>query len=313
MDTRHLRGFLKIADTGSISRAAESLGIAQPSLSQQLLRLEDEVGIVLFRRTSRGVALTAGGRIFQEHARQLLRAAEQAIEDAHQLTGEVSGEVVLAVPYSISRIAGLPLLEAFRRHAPHVAFRLVEGMTGAIRGWLDAGKIDLGILHGIGPLRHLSTRHIATEELYLVGPAGEFGAAGDVGAISMDRIASLPLIMPGRQHGLRQTVEHAASQQHVELRVEQELDVIRLIGPMVAKGYGYTILPLSAIGDDLAQGAVSVARIGEGQLHRHLSLVRNGSQIISHASMRAEDLVITVLRRLAQTDLWAAEVDDELL
>ena len=58
METRYLRSFLKIAESGSISRAAESLGIAQPSLSQQLLRLEDELGLKLFRRIARGVALT---------------------------------------------------------------------------------------------------------------------------------------------------------------------------------------------------------------------------------------------------------------
>ncbi len=313
MDTRHLRGFLKIADTGSISRAAESLGIAQPSLSQQLLRLEDEVGIVLFRRTSKGVALTAGGRIFQEHARQLLRAADQAIEDANQGTGEVSGTVVLAVPYSISSIAGLPLLDSFRRHAPNISFRLVEGMTGAIRGWLDAGKIDLGIIHEIGPLRHLSTRHVATEELYFIGPAGEFGSLDDVGSISLEEVADRPLLMPGRQHGLRQTAEHAASQQNLELNIGQELDVMRLIAPMVARGNGYSILPLSVVGKDLAANQVSIARIGDGTLSRNLCLVRNGSQIISHASMRAEDLAMKVLRRLVETGVWVAEIDDELI
>src|SRR6185437_7647292 len=103
VDTRHLRAFLKIADTSSISRAAESLGISQPTLSQQLLRLEDEVGAGLFRRTARGVTLTDAGRILQEHARQLLRGTEQAIEDVRQFKSDVTGEVILAVPYSISR------------------------------------------------------------------------------------------------------------------------------------------------------------------------------------------------------------------
>lgn len=69
METWHLKAFLKIAETGSISRASESLGVAQPSLSQQLVRLEEEVGVALFQRTARGVTLTEAGRLFQQHAR----------------------------------------------------------------------------------------------------------------------------------------------------------------------------------------------------------------------------------------------------
>ena len=107
METRYLRSFLKIAETGSITRAAESLGIAQPSLSQQLLRLEDEIGVSLFSRTARGVTLTDSGRLFQEHARQLLRVVDTAVEDIRHLDDDPVGDVILAVPYSISRIAGV--------------------------------------------------------------------------------------------------------------------------------------------------------------------------------------------------------------
>ena len=312
MDTRHLRSFLKVADTGSITRAAESLDMAQASLSQQLLRLESEVGFDLFRRTPRGVALTEAGRVFQEHARQILRDAEQAIEDGKRFGAEPAGEVILAVPYSVSRVAGFALVEAFLHHAPQVSFRLVEALTGQIRGWLDAGKVDLGILHDQGPLRHLAARRLATEELYLVGPAGRYGDLGALPDVAAADLAALPMILPGLPHGLRQVIDHAAARFGAVLQVRQEIDAMAHIGALVAAGYGYSILPLPAIAEDLAAGRVSIARIGGGAIRRTLCLVRNRSQVATHASVRCEDLTVKVLSRLIETGAWRARPDATL-
>jgi LysR family nitrogen assimilation transcriptional regulator len=309
VDTRHLRSFLKIAETGSISRAAVSLGIAQASLSQQLLRLEDEVGFSLFRRTARGVTLTETGRIFQEQARHILRLTELAVEDARQATAEARGSVILAVPYSISKFAGVALIEAFRRDAPRVSFRLVEAFTGQIRGWLDAGKVDLGILHELGPLRHLSSRRLATEELFLIGPPGRYGGLDTMAEVSIGELAALPMILPGLPHGLRQFIDQETERLGVSITVQQEIDAMAHIGSLVARGHGYSVLPLSAIADSVGAGQVSIARIQGGSIRRTLCLVRNTSQLVTHASVRCEDLTIKVLSRLIDKGVWVADLD----
>jgi LysR family nitrogen assimilation transcriptional regulator len=312
VDTRHLRSFLKVADTGSITRAAESLGIAQPSLSQQLLRLENELGFDLFRRTARGVTLTEGGRIFQEHARQILRSAEQAIEDGRRFGAEPAGEVILAVPYSISRLAGVTLVEAFRRHAPQVSFHLAEAFTGQIRGWLDAGKVDLGVMHDLGPLPHLSARRLASEELFLVGPPGRYGDAAAMPDVPVAELAGLPMILPAPAHGLRQVVEQEAARFGVSIKVAQTIDAMSHIGALVAAGHGYSVLPLPVIAEDLDAGRISIARLGGGAVRRTLCLARNRSQVVTHASVRCEDLTIKVLSRLIEKGVWAAELDPAL-
>src|SRR5687768_10133209 len=112
MDARELRMFLKIVELGSISRAADALDIAQPSLSQHLLRLEDEVGSKLFRRTTRGVTTTEAGRVFEEHARHILRTIDQALENVRQLKQEPTGQVTFAMPMSVNQVIGLPLVQA---------------------------------------------------------------------------------------------------------------------------------------------------------------------------------------------------------
>ena len=312
MDTRHLRSFLKIAETGSISRAAVSLGIAQASLSQQLLRLEDEVGFSLFRRTARGVTLTETGRVFQEQARQILRLTELAVEDARQLTAESRGAVVLAVPYSISKLAGIALVEAFRSDAPQISFRLVEAFTGQIRGWLEGGKVDLGILNQLGPLRHLSSRPLATEELFLVGPRDRYGQLDKMPDVPVTELAKLPMILPGPQHGLRQLIDQETERLGAAVSVHQEIDAMAHIGTLVARGHGYSILPLPAIAEALAAGQVSIARIQQGSLRRTLCLVRNTNQVLTHASVRCEDLTIKVLSGLIEQGAWAADMDEAL-
>ncbi|MFA7586742.1 MAG: LysR family transcriptional regulator [Novosphingobium sp.] len=308
MDTRHLRAFLKIADMRSISRAADSLGIAQPSLSQQLLRLEDEVGVKLFRRSARGVVVTEAGRVFQEHARQILRAEAQALEDVRQLDAAPGGHVTFAMPPSVAALIGVPLVEAIKREAPHVAVRLVESFSGNIRGWLEGGRVDMGIVYDTGPLRNLSTRRLVSEELVLVGPAGAFAENADV---PPERIGACPLIVPGPQHGLRQVLEQEAARWGFALDVAHEIDALGQIVALVAGGHGYALLPRTVV-SAAAEGRVSLARIGEGAIRRTLSLVRNPAQIVTHASLRVEDLTLRVLADLIETGQWQAEAEAAL-
>lgn len=309
METRYLKSFLRTADLRSISRAAESLGIAQPSLSQQLLRLEDEVGFELFHRTARGVMVTEAGRIFQEHARHILRGIDQALDDVQKLNAAASGEAIIALPYSINRLIGLELVEAVIEHAPNTSVRLVEANTGQIRGWLDEGKIDLGILYDLGPIRHLSARRLATEEMYLIGPGGAFDETPDV---ELSSLQYFPLITPGPQHGLRKFLDYEAVRLGFEYDVKHEIDAIATLAVLVAKGHGFTILSKPAVNDDLQSGKLSFSRLGGGALRRSLSLVRNPAHVVTHASARIEDLTIKIMASLIRKGAWGAEPEAAL-
>jgi LysR family transcriptional regulator, nitrogen assimilation regulatory protein len=307
METWYLKAFLKIAETGSISRASESLGVAQPSLSQQLSRLEEEVGVALFSRTARGVTLTEAGSLFQQHARQLLRWTDAAIEEVRKLNDEPSGAVVLAVPYSVSRIAGRRLIEAFLQHAPHLRFRLVEALTGQIRGWLEESKIDLGIVNDLGPMRSLLGRPIASEELYLVGPPGKFESGETPRRVAAAELAAMPMLLPGPQHGLRQIVEQQLAHLGISIDVRLDVDAMMHLPALIAGGYGYSVLPMSAVASELIAGQISVARIDDGAIRRTLSLMRNTSTVVTHASVYCEALTIKVLLRMIETGDWAAQ------
>lgn len=303
--------FLKIVELGSISRAADALGLAQPSLSQQLLRLEDEVGFKLFRRTTRGVATTEAGRIFAEHARHILRAIDQALENVRQLKDAPTGPVSLAMPMAVHIVIGLPLVQAALKHAPTVSLRMVESYSRFIRSWVEEGSIDLGIVYDVGVLRHLTVKHLAREELFLIGPAGRFGGA-DAAAVSAVEVAGLSLILPSAQAGLRQFLDRESQRLGFALDVGAEIDSPTHIAHLVAAGQGCSILPLSAVAADLEKGRVTAARIGDGELRRTLSLLRNPGSVVTRASVRIEDLTLKVMRRLIAKGDWRAEPEPEL-
>jgi LysR family nitrogen assimilation transcriptional regulator len=307
VDTQHLKAFLKIAETGSISRAAESLGIAQPSLSQQLLRLEDEVGIRLFDRTARGVTLTEAGKIFLERAHQILQATELAIADAQHLREEARGQVVFAMPPSIARLIGAALVEALAEKAPRVKVRIVEAFHGTIRGWLEAEKIDLGILYDLGPLRHLAARHLASDELVLITPRASEEHRGEV---SLAELAGRPLIAPGPQHGLRQVIDREAARAGVALDIVQEIDALDTITELVARGQGIAILPHCSVMDPVRPGALSVTHFASGGLWRGFSLMRNPSHVLTHASVQMESQTRAVIASLVAEGGWPARLQE---
>ncbi|MDE2596437.1 MAG: LysR family transcriptional regulator [Sphingomonadales bacterium] len=294
MDTAHLKAFLRIAETGSISRAAQSLGIAQPSLSQQLLRLEDEIGFKLFERIARGVILTEVGRVFLERARHILHVTEQAIADARHLRDEAQGQVVFAMPPSIARLAGAALVEALAAEAPLVRVRVVEAFTGSIRGWLEAEKIDLGILYDHGSLRHISGRFLLCDQLVLTGPTGHFSAGHQA---MLGDLAGEALIAPGPQHGLRQLIEREAGRAGIELRIDQEIDSLDVMIELVAAGHGLAVLPLCGVSSQIRAGRLTAAKIGSPPLQRTLNIVRNPAHVLTHASVIVERVLGQIVDR----------------
>ena len=311
MDGHQLRCFLAIAELGSVTRAAGRLEIAQPTLSQVLLRLEDELGVRLFERTARGVLLTDPGRVFQEHARVILRDMDRARAEVQRPDAAAPAAVSIALTSSVSSLIGTRLLIAAGASMPNVSVRLDEAFSGHVRDWLEEGRIELGVLYHADVLRHLSVRRLAVEECCLVGPPGRF-AAGDRHGLAPEPVSLTaplpgPLIMPTRGHGLRQLVEREARAQGAALDVAVELDSLNHIRALVAGGHGYTVLSHSAVQEDLVAGRLSAAPLGIPTIRRPIYLVRNPTRAITRASVRVEDLLVSLLRGMVEDGTWRAE------
>ena len=130
MDVRQLRYFVNIVDYGSLGRAAEKLYVAQPSLSQQMARLEEELGVPLLLRSNHGVTPTAEGNALYRHARLVLRQMEQLKQEVSKGGGAESGTVALGLPTTMVSVLAVPLFERVQDKYPEIRLQFFESMSG---------------------------------------------------------------------------------------------------------------------------------------------------------------------------------------
>ena len=140
MELRQLRYFLGVCEAGSLLKASAQLHIAQPALGQQIAALEEELGVRLFVRSTRGMALTPEGRVFLEHARVVLTDADRARQAVRASTTEPHGQVVLGLPTTVALAATVPIVQACRARYPRIQLQVIEAYSGFLREWLQMGR-----------------------------------------------------------------------------------------------------------------------------------------------------------------------------
>ncbi len=303
MDIRQLRYFIAIVEEGSISAAAERLNVAQPSLSQQVLRLERQLGVSLLVRSSRGVAPTEAGRILLDHARELTLGIERAVEEVRQAGTVPQGTVSFGLPSSVSMVLSVPLAETVRHELPKVRLRAIEAMSGFIQEWLLDQSVDLGILYDVRGVRHLSHQPLMSEELRFFSAPDAWPFDSPPGSpVTLAALAGVELVLPSRSHGLRAMIDaHARA-----LGVALEMDALSQIKTLVGRGSGYTILAPAAAVDRVERGELIMAPIVEPALVRSVYLVRNPAKPVTQASRAVEAATLEVIRDLVRRGIWRA-------
>ncbi|TPV96279.1 MAG: LysR family transcriptional regulator [Myxococcales bacterium FL481] len=281
MELRELRTFLRVADDGSVSRAAAQLHLTQPALSRHIRNLESELGVDLFVRTGRGLVLSEAGIRLERRVRHLVAAIDETGAELQRDTQQVTGEVAVGVPPSVG-VGLVGLIESYRSRFPRVRLRVVVALSGVVRAGLLGGSLDLGVLYR--PLRTaaLEATPLWNETLWWIGPPGELTPDEPM---SFAAVAARPLVLPGVQHGLRRVVEDYAARGDLELDVPVEIDALRLLLALVGRGQGYTLLPRSAVRDVLEAGLVSAAPVYRPELRRVAVLAWSKGRPRSNAAL----------------------------
>lgn len=245
MEFNQLRYVCAIAETGSFSRAAERCHVAQPSLSQQVLKLEQDLGAKLFDRLGRSVRLTEAGRAFLPHARSILHqmeAARAGIEDrCTDVRGSVAvGAIPTIAPYLIPRY-----IAAFAKQYPEARLRIVEETTPVLVESLRNLSIDLAIL--ALPLRRKEFElfPLRTEPLFAVLPSNHPRAAQK--SISLKDLRGEAFVMLRDGHCFRDLSIAACANARVTPRIAFESGQFSSLLGMVAAGVGVTLVPEMAI------------------------------------------------------------------
>ena len=144
MEIRVLRYFLAVAREQSITRAADVLHVTQPTLSRQLAQLEEEMGVRLFERGTRGISLTAEGALLRRRAEEILELVDKAEREVAQRDGDVEGVVSVGCG-DLGAVRVLPeLFRAFHARYPGVRFDLYTATADLIRERMERGLTDVG-------------------------------------------------------------------------------------------------------------------------------------------------------------------------
>jgi LysR family transcriptional regulator, hydrogen peroxide-inducible genes activator len=172
MEMHQLRYFVAVARTGTFVRAASECRVAQPSLSQQIQKLESEVGDRLFERTRRRAILTPAGALFLPHALSILEIAEQGRQEIREMSGQVRGQVLLAALPTIAPYFLPEIIRLFREKHPGVELIIHEEATLQLLRGLEENEFDLALISDAAPNPRIRVENLFSEELLLCLPAG---------------------------------------------------------------------------------------------------------------------------------------------
>lgn len=305
MDFRRLSSFMRIADLGSLSRAADRMRVAQPALSRQMRLLEADLGVQLFVRHRRGMMLTQAGEELHTRLTGPLRQIDLIVEDIRSLSQEVGGNVAFGLSPTVSTILAGPLAKRVSTGAPNVTLRIVEGYTAFLIDWLQRGEIDVAILYGPAADLQLRAEELLVENIGLAGPPGNDLAAR--GSIALADLAGLPLILPSHPHGLRVLADNAAAKAGLRLDVSLQADSFVLMKELVESGLGYAMLPLSSISRDVEAGRLQWVPIQRPTVRRHLVLATRPG-ITSRASQTLVRMLRAEIAALVRDGQWSAQL-----
>ena len=242
MELRQIKYLLAVADHGNFTRAAESLHISQPTLSQQVKQLERALGVVLLDRSSRSVRLTDAGEAYVHHARIALRdlnAGQRAVHDVQDLS---RGRLRIAMTPTFTAYLIGPLVHRFRVAHPGITLAVWQTNQDQIEADLLADQIDLGVAFSGSHAAGIDYRTLFTEPLSLVVGAGH-PLADATGAVSVADLAGAPLGLLTSDFATRLHVDGYFADCGVAQTIAVEANSISALLEFVRRGSLATVLP----------------------------------------------------------------------
>jgi len=294
MELRHLRYFMAVAETGSLTVAAERrLHTSQPSLSRQIRDLEDEVGAELFNRSARGVELTAAGKAFLDHARLALSQVDAAIEAARRASQPT--KQVFALGFLTGQeMTWLPrAMQVLRDELPNIDVTVSSHYSPDLADALARGKLDLAFLRA-EPGFDLDYRVVSGEKLVVLMPSDH--PLTERATVRPEDLVGEPFIMASNKaRVLHDVIERYLQQSGVNITPEHGVDNLAMAMSLVASTRGLALMPEYA--NNLLPWSV-VSRPLEGDVPT-IDLVigysrSNASPVLKLFLSRADELMMHV-------------------
>jgi len=315
LDIPRLRSFLYAAQLRSISKAAMQLRMAQPALSRHIHRLERELGVALLVRHGRGVRPTEAGETLLRKGELLVRQLAQTRDEVIAQSGVASGHIALAMPPGAGQALAPELIARYRAQCPNVSLQVFAALSGFIYDWLLEGRVDLALVHNPPRAKDIATRPLLVEDLYVIAPPANRMGRLPKSLRSLPRlfqlrdIQALPLILPGRPHGLRVFVEEAAARQAIELKI-LEVDSLEIIKTLVEHGLGFSVVAYNAVQKEVKQRALRAVPLAGPGVSWTLALAMTERQP-SRGALELIRVIEDLVREMVDQGIWRGRLAAE--
>jgi LysR family nitrogen assimilation transcriptional regulator len=293
MELRSLHYFVRIAELGSITRAAGHLHLAQPALTRHVQRLEEELGVALFTRANRGVRLTEAGEKLLDSATRILRDVERTGDEIRAHDAHPSGRIILGITPTLCPVLVPELFHRMRREFPRVDLKVMHAGMVRLEEFVIDGRVDIALLSELSRSRLVVSTPLAREEMVLVTGSG---ARPQHGIVDGGELGRTSLVLGD---GLRAAMDALLAGSGIELKVEIEINDHETMRLMVQEGVAASILPYSSVARECAAGLVAAHRLTAGGIFRTLAL---GVRVTRGASLAREAVGRTIAQAVAEME-----------
>jgi DNA-binding transcriptional LysR family regulator len=292
MDFRRLVVFVQVLQMKSFSKAGQSLYLSQPTISEHIRLLEEDLGLSLFDRQGKEILPTKAGQMLYQYASQLLALRTESLRAMGQFRDKGTGELVVGG----SNIPGqyiLPVVMGkFKELFPRIGLRLFVGDSKNIREYLLEGSIEIGVVGVKVEHRQISCRHLVRDELICIGPPGTLTGNR---ITDPKEITRLPFILREKGSGTRTAIEEALKKINLEvddLQMVAEMGSNEAIRQAVKAGVGATIISRLAVREDLELGHFKEIRINRLPMVRNFFIITHKQRTLSPLALDFKEFLL---------------------
>jgi LysR family transcriptional regulator, nitrogen assimilation regulatory protein len=295
INLKQLIFFRKAVETGNLTRAASELNVAQTALGLQIRNLEEELGVTLLERHSRGVRATSVGRVLLTHADDILARLEKA-RHAVQVHAQPDKRVIrLGLTPSIVRLVGDAILTELSEGLSSVQLRIAEDFSFILMRQMAAGEIDCALTYMDETDPSYLRRALLEEDLlFLTAPGPDAGE----GPITFRDVTARDLVLTAKQDVVTRALMRIADRLGVGLSVTYEVQSIRAVKNLVAKGVADTIIPFGAAESEISKGEFVARPVISPAVIRTLAFVRPDSPAFSGIEAEFDAFIDAVADKL---------------
>ena len=290
--------FLEVAARGSFTEAATALNLSQPTVSQQVQRLERFVGAQLLHRKSNGVYVSDEGKVFLKHCRACLEAMGTGVRAVAEYSQTIRGEVTIGLTPSASHRCLSEILPQYCQQYPGVAVRVLEDYPDALIAGLQRQTLDLAILSLPIPLENLTVEVLYEEPLMLTLAVNH--SLAPIEAIAWETLSNLPFVLPRQRIdlGIRQIIETLFCSRGSQLHPVAEVSGFHSLRQLVLTNFGVTFFPQCLTRQDVAEGKLIVKPVKELFLSHQVALVSQKQHQATLAAEKLAELICTYASKL---------------